>query len=226
MTDGQCYASSFWTLGKGIGERVMHFKLIPGNGFEEMVPAGEALEAHAWTRATPRLVAGLAASKRRSYIGLRTAQTRVVKVEVVDTLGRTETYETLVVTRPASAETVRSDWIVNAVAALTVPIPLSPLGKYDVLTTTAGVDFASPANRFFLGISALQLLGVKNRVIESLPVDVHVMWMWERQEVLRDQACLPNDCRTVNRWSTGTPSFMITADATQVLTDLVNRILK
>jgi hypothetical protein len=216
----QCYAWTFWSLGEGIGERRLAVNLVPGKNFK----ATNDLLASSWARATPKFVAGFALSRLRSYTAFSDASQRIVHVERIDASGAKHSYDTTETTGVPGKKDVPSAVEGSAIAGISVPIPVAKWGDWDDLSITAGVDLSNPKNRIYAGLSILRLFGRINPVIESLPIDVHLLGFWARQPELKDGRCDAYSCVEEKRLRFQGPSFMISADATSLISELVKKL--
>jgi hypothetical protein len=216
----RCYASTFWSLGEGIGERALDVSLVPSRGFK----GDNTLEAEAWVRATPKFLTGFARSRLQPYVGLNTASTRTVRVERVDASGATRSYDTTETTGAAAINPVKARTEYAIVAGVSVPIPIARWGRFDGLSLTGGVDLANPGDRFYGGISALRFLGFVFPVIEGVPIDFHVVGFWARQPELKDATCAAAACVVDKHTRYQGTTWMISADATSILDALVKKL--
>jgi hypothetical protein len=214
-----CHAETYWSMGEGIGERRIDVKLVPDQGF-----SAQPLEAQGWTRASPRFVGGFAGGWLHGYRTVNPAPTRVVHLERIDGSGVKHSYDTTETTGQPTFEKVRGEHNYSAVAALSLPIPIALLGANDNLSFTVGVDISKPTERQYVGLSALQFLGKWIPPIESLPVDFHVLGFFAKQPTLEDPGCAVADCKTHPRAHFQGLAFMISADATQLISDVIKKL--
>ena len=218
-----CTASTFWSLGKGIGDRELDIALVPGKDFTAE-PRSRPLRAYSWARATPRFVAGLGRSRLKSYVGLKPATIRTLKVESIDATGAKITYDRPDTTARAAADSIDKATEYSAIAAVSIPIPIGTFRQWDNFSLTAGVDLAKPRDRFFVGGSVLRLLGRHVPVIEAVPLDFHVLLLFARQEELVGGQCTSESCRTDKHTRYQGVSLMLSADAQSLLTDLIGKL--
>src|ERR1043166_1279000 len=119
--DGRCYAWTYWAFGEGIGEREVDVSLVPGKGFK--AANKQRLEADAWARATPKFVAGFGLNHFKAYSTLNPPTTRTVRIERVDASGIKHSYDTTEIVAPASVSQVPAKSELDAIAAVSAPIP-------------------------------------------------------------------------------------------------------
>ena len=219
--DGGCYASTFWTLGEGIGERRLDVRVVPTNGYRGV---NDTLEAQAWTRANPNFVAGVAVGRFRPYLGLNPASKRTVHIERVDANGAKISYDSTETSGTPAIDSIRARNESFGVIGVSLPIPMGRWDRWDDLSLTAGVDFAHPQDRVFVGISLLRLVGAWIPVIEVLPMDIHFVKLWANQDELVDPRCAPSACKTHKRMRPQGWSAAVTADAGSLFTELLKKL--
>lgn len=217
---GACMAETYWSMGEGIGERRLDVRIVPGKGFK----TDTVQVAEAWTRATPRFIAGFASGWLRPYTTINPAATRTVRVEVTDASGVVRSYDTTETTGAVAVKDVPGTRKNSAVAALSLPIPIARWEDWDNLSLTVGVDLADIGARQYYGLSVLRLVGRWVPVIEVLPVDLHALAMYARQPELIDPRCAPTACVTRNRTKFQGWNYMVSADATSLVSDLVKKL--
>jgi hypothetical protein len=215
-----CFAWTFWSLGEGVGVRTLDVSLAPGQGYR----ATERLEAVAWARATPRFVAGFGPSRLRQYTTLNDASKRTVRVERIDQSGVKRSYDTTETTGKPAVSEVGAKTEYGVIAGVSLPIPLAFLDDWDVFSLTGGVDLAHPTDRVFAGISAMRLLGRAIPVIETLPFDLHVVGLWARQLEIENPGCAADQCKTHKPMRFQHFNWMVTADMTSLVSELVKKL--
>lgn len=219
-----CFVEARWALGAGSGEREMRATLVPGKGY---LSAGNPPPVHASARAMPRLVAGLAYSWNHSYRGLEAGSEVTFTVERTLPDGSVVKYDSTYT--PASAyKKFKGDWELNPLVGLTMPVPLNGPGWRGVsehISLTAGADLANIGDHWFGGMSVTRLgFGLSS---ESLPIDIHLLGHWRRTSVLAN----PRECRDgleecnpdeAIRFQGA--SFMLSADATTVISEIIKKL--
>lgn len=218
-TKDKCLAEAYWTVGEGIGERRLDVKLLPAAGFK----AHNELEAEAWTRATPRFIAGFGYNRLRTSHIVVAAKERTIKVERSEPAG-TISFDSTVTTSAARFDSVTKNTVFNVIAGVSLPIPIAAWEHFDGLSITGGVDLGRPTERHYLGFSLLRFIGGPIiPVIETIPVDVHVLSFWAKVAEV-EGPCAPADCRIRHRTRYQSIAWMFSADATSLVSELVDKL--
>lgn len=219
-----CFVEARWALGAGSGEREMRATLVPGKGY---VSAGNPPALYASARAMPRLVAGLAYSWNHSYRGLEAGSEVTFTVERTLPDGSVVKYDST--DTPASAyKEFDGDWELNPLVGLTMPVPLNGArlrGWSERISLTAGADLANIGDHWFAGVSLTRLgIGLPS---ESLPIDFHLLGHWRRTSVLTNPVeCRDalEACKTDEAVRFQGASFMLSADATTVISEIIKKL--
>jgi hypothetical protein len=215
--DSACFVFTSWTLGETPGAKELRAKIIP-KGYD----APYTLNIKGNARALPRFVGGFALSRNKGYRGLKKGSEKAIHVERLMPDGSKQTFDSIV-TAPNSVDTVRSKYGSSAIAGVSIALPLWWLGKFDRLSFTGGIDLGSPRDDFYAGGSLARLFGP---AVEALPLDVHLLAHFGRQEFLKDPAACAagGSCATKKKMRIQGPAFMLSADATTLISEIIKRL--
>lgn len=213
----ECFAWTNWML-KGPGTYRLYATLIPAEGYRL---TGSPAFVDTRVRALPRLVAGLAYSRRKELQVLKPGVNTTIRVQRLLPDGSQVSFDSTVTTRGAAVDTVHRSVRGSMVAAVSAAVPLPFLGGADRLSITAGVGLADPREEWFVGVSLLRLLSN----MERFPLDLHLIMHWTRDRVLSDpvQCAAGGDCGERHRVHNHGLGGLVTADLSSLVTELIKR---
>ena len=211
-----CVAYGTWTLPAGAGRRDAVATLV-GPNLKETWRVAE-LEADA--RGLPHIVGGAAMSYYRSYVTKKNGTTAVGKL-TRQLEGGSVASDTVLSTTRDTLQEVPGAW--KPAAVIGVSSPLIP--GIHRLSGTAGVDLNSPTRDWYLGVSALRVLG--GLTTETLPVDIHALLHFGRSDVVEDQvACgAEGKCSTKGENRFHGVALMVSVDATALVADVLKKFI-
>ncbi|MCC7001565.1 MAG: Ig-like domain-containing protein [Gemmatimonadaceae bacterium] len=218
-TTSVCFAWTRWTLGEGVGNRTLRVGATPQGG----VTAPQPIEVFAHARPLPRFVAGVAGLPIRAYNGVRSAPARTIRVERTLVDGSTIAYDS-VVAGAKTVDRVGKKTSVAAIGGVTFALPIGRLAErgWDFAAVSFGVSLQAPRDEWFVAVPLLRWV-LRD---ESLPLDIQAVGSWARRETVRDLAACQSvgDCETRPQRRFQGIGWMLTADASTVLAELVKRL--
>lgn len=188
---GGCTASTYWRLGKGVGQQHLRASLAD--------EPSKTLILNAVARALPRLSAGIASTY--DFREFRTANISERNVQVTRRITTPTGVDTVVVdslVKSVSLGEQDGGWSVRPVLSIDFPIT----ARLTQLRASLGAALRDADQDWYLGVSAIQpFRGVSQ---EAVGADFHAVFHFGRRDVLANPECdddqVLDDCRAKSKF--------------------------